>query len=62
MGIGDASWWQSIRGVKLTAHLRLLMGVRIEYSYLPVFIYGLFKGTASSSDYVASHCMVGSEL
>ena len=62
MGTEDSSWWQSIRGVKLTAHLRLLMGVRIEYRYLPIIIYGLPKGPASSSDYVASHCMVDNEL
>lgn len=41
MSTGDSSWWQNIEGVKLTAHPRLLMGVRIEYSYLPIFIYGL---------------------
>jgi hypothetical protein len=62
MGTGDSSWWQRIRRVKLTAHLRLLMGVRTEYSYLPTSIYGLFKDPASSPDYVATHCMVGSEL
>jgi len=62
MGTGDASWLQSFRGAKLTAHLRLLMWVRTEYGYLPVFIYGLFKGSASSSDHVASHYVVGCEV
>jgi len=50
MGTGDSTWWQSIRGVKLTAHPRLLMEVITEYSYLPIFIYDLFKSLASSSD------------